>query len=54
MVLDTGSLVEFDDPQTLLKNEKGIFYSMVKATGPQESEKLMHLANEKCDNSRNL
>ncbi|XP_049850349.1 multidrug resistance-associated protein 1-like [Schistocerca gregaria] len=30
MVLDKGRLVEFDKPSNLLKNKKGIYYSLVK------------------------
>lgn len=54
MVLDTGAIVEFDQPHTLLKDEKGIFYGMAEATGSQEFEKLSHVAKEKYENLKNL
>lgn len=31
MVIVAGRVAEFDSPASLLKNEKGIFYGMVKA-----------------------
>ena len=33
MVLDKGELKEFDSPETLLKDDNGIFYSLVKNAG---------------------
>ncbi len=33
LVLDKGSVVEFDTPKELLSNKNGRFYSMVKAAG---------------------
>lgn len=41
MVLDAGSIVEFDEPYILLKDPHGFFYSMVQQTGP-EFEKMLH------------
>jgi len=43
MVLDKGKLVEFDTPKQLLLS-KGIFESMVGATGPSTSEYLRKVA----------
>ena len=54
MVLDTGALVEFGRPHMLLQNKKGIFYSMVMATGPHEFDQLAHVAKEKFENTKNL
>ena len=33
LVLDDGKVVEFDSISELLKNERGIFYSMVNNAG---------------------
>ena len=33
LVLDKGSVVEFDTPKELLSNKNGLFYSMVKSSG---------------------
>ena len=33
MVLDAGLIKEFDDPQTLLKDTKGVFHGMAKDAG---------------------
>lgn len=41
LVLDAGRVVEFDSPYLLLKNVSGLFYSMVKQTGPSY-EKMLH------------
>jgi len=43
MVLDKGALAEFDTPKELLLS-KGIFESMVSATGPSTSEYLRKVA----------
>lgn len=47
IVMDTGKAVEFDRPHTLLQNESGILYSMVKALGDQEFDRLSRSALEK-------
>lgn len=46
LVMDAGEAVEFDEPFGLLKNENGIFYSMLKALGDQEFERLTQIAKE--------
>jgi len=37
-------VIEFDTPFNLLQNQQSVFYSMVKRTGPVESEKLKGIA----------
>ncbi|RZB40367.1 hypothetical protein BDFB_014978 [Asbolus verrucosus] len=36
LVLDNGKIVEFDDPQTLLKNPNGRFYKYFNEVGNNE------------------
>lgn len=45
LVMDQGLVNEFDAPHLLLQN-KGIFYGMVKTTGPQESDSLAEVARQ--------
>jgi ABC-type multidrug transport system fused ATPase/permease subunit len=45
LVLDKGELAEYDSPKNLLANPKGIFTSMVDATGPGSAEHLRKIAN---------
>ncbi|KIM26711.1 hypothetical protein M408DRAFT_330465 [Serendipita vermifera MAFF 305830] len=45
MVLDKGRIVEFNKPSTLLADRKSQFYSLCKATGPEEFSVLMKLSN---------
>jgi hypothetical protein len=33
MVIDSGSLVEYDEPDILLSDENSLFYSMAKSAG---------------------
>lgn len=33
MVLDKGKIVEFDKPETLLANQRSVFYGMARAAG---------------------
>lgn len=55
LVMDAGYAKEYDIPHKLLQNAKGIFRSMVDATGPQESEQLKKVAVQKYkDISRNI
>ena len=46
LVMDAGRVVEFDEPYTLLRDITGVFYSMVRQTGP-EFEKMLHSMAEK-------
>lgn len=46
LVLDAGTVVEFDHPHSLLKNKDGVFYSMVKETGPDTADLLHAVAAE--------
>jgi ABC-type multidrug transport system fused ATPase/permease subunit len=45
LVLDKGQVAEFGSPKELLDNPKGIFTSMVEATGPGSAEHLRKIAN---------
>lgn len=44
LVMDAGSVVEFDHPHILLKNIDGFLYSMVEQTGVAASKLLRSLA----------
>ena len=44
LVMDSGQVIEFDEPFILLKNPQGVFYSMVKETNPSYEKKLHRLA----------
>lgn len=44
LVMDAGSVVEFDHPHILLKNKNGYLYSMVGQTGLATSNLLHSLA----------
>lgn len=54
MVMDSGAIIEFDEPYNLLQNRKGIFYGMVKQLGPQEFKRLYQLASDNYVTSTNL
>lgn len=41
LVMDSGTMIEFDHPHILLQNKKGSLYSMVEQTG-QETAELLH------------
>ena len=43
--LKDGTLVEFDSPTNLLKNEESFFYGLVSQQGPEFLEKMKKLAN---------
>ena len=40
-------MIEFDTPYNLLQKHHSIFHSMVKKTGPTESERLKEIAARK-------
>lgn len=46
LVMDAGSVKEFDYPHMLLQNENGFLLNMVVAAGPQVSATLRHIASE--------
>lgn len=46
LVMDAGRAVEFDKPHSLLQNENGVFYGMVKALGSQEFKRLSDIAQK--------
>lgn len=46
LVMDTGSVVEFDHAFNLLKNKNGLLYSMVEQTGQATSDLLHSIAAE--------
>lgn len=46
LVMNFGSMVEFDHPHKLLQIPEGYFYSMVQETGPSMSMKLKEIAME--------
>ena len=37
-------MIEFDTPFNLLQKQQSVFHSMVKRTGPVESERLKEIA----------
>lgn len=44
LVMGAGQVVEFDEPFRLLQNANGVFYSMIKQTGPFYEKQLHSLA----------
>ncbi|KAJ9591425.1 hypothetical protein L9F63_002031, partial [Diploptera punctata] len=44
IVMDAGSMVEFEHPYVLLKNKKGVLYQMVEQTGHAMAESLHKVA----------
>lgn len=46
LVMDIGTMVEFDHPHILLKNKNGFLYKMVEQTGPNNAEFLHNVALE--------
>ncbi|XP_026807567.1 probable multidrug resistance-associated protein lethal(2)03659 isoform X2 [Rhopalosiphum maidis] len=49
LVMDAGTVVEFDHPYNLLKNEDGFLYKMVEQTGKVTSELLHSMASKSFD-----
>lgn len=50
LVIDAGTMVEFDHPFNLLKNKDGFLYNMVEKTG-QVTADLLHGIAEEVKNS---
>ncbi|KAK5646552.1 hypothetical protein RI129_005016 [Pyrocoelia pectoralis] len=46
IVMDAGSIIEFDHPYVLLQNSNSKFYAMTYATGKSTAENLCQLAKE--------
>lgn len=46
LVMDAGTVVEFDHPKNLLKNKEGFFHKMVEQTGQTTAHMLHSLAEE--------
>lgn len=46
LVMDAGTVVEFDHPYNLLMNEEGFFYKMVEQTEPATTDLLHNIAAE--------
>jgi len=46
LVMDAGTMVEFDHPYNLLKDKNGFFYKMVEQTGPANVKLLHNIASE--------
>ncbi|XP_050059327.1 ATP-binding cassette sub-family C member 4-like isoform X1 [Aphis gossypii] len=46
LVMDEGTMVEFDHPHNLLQNKEGVFYKMVEQTGLDAADLLHRLAAE--------
>ena len=44
MLLDQGSIVEFDKPSILLKDPNSRFYALCKATGKEEFANLLKMS----------
>lgn len=46
LVMDKGTMVEFDHPYTLLQNKEGTFHKMVEQMGSDTVDLLYRLATE--------
>ncbi|KAJ8933695.1 hypothetical protein NQ314_013861 [Rhamnusium bicolor] len=46
LVMDSGTMVEFDHPHILLQNQNSMFYKMVMESGKSMSEQLKRIARE--------
>jgi len=44
LVMDAGTMVEFDHPYNLLKNKDGFLFKMVEQTGTETSDLLESMA----------
>ncbi|XP_022166683.1 probable multidrug resistance-associated protein lethal(2)03659 [Myzus persicae] len=54
LVIDAGTVVEFDHPYNLLKNKGGFLYQMVERTGQGNAQSLHSLAYENYNNVHNI
>ncbi|XP_044751806.1 ATP-binding cassette subfamily C member 4-like [Coccinella septempunctata] len=54
LVMDSGTVVEYDHPFILLQNPDGIFYKMVAETGRAMSEQLKRIAKQSYQKLRAL
>ncbi|XP_014275661.1 probable multidrug resistance-associated protein lethal(2)03659 [Halyomorpha halys] len=52
LVMDAGTLVEFDHPHILLQNKYGFLHKMVKETGKATEETLTKLASENYESKK--
>lgn len=52
LVMDAGTVREFDHPYILLQNTHGIFYGMVKQTGKLMTETLYSIAEQSFKNNK--
>lgn len=46
LVMESGTMVEFEHPHLLLQNQKGIFTKMVEEAGNPLSDQLKRIAKE--------
>lgn len=46
LVMDGGTMVEYNHPHLLLKNQKSMFYKMVAETGKSMTEQLKRVARQ--------
>ncbi|XP_018322257.1 multidrug resistance-associated protein 4-like [Agrilus planipennis] len=46
LVMDSGSMVEYDHPYKLLQNKEGILYKLVSQTGPSMEAQLYNVAKD--------
>ncbi|CAH1113751.1 unnamed protein product [Psylliodes chrysocephalus] len=53
MVMDAGTMKEFDHPYLLMENRQSIFYSMVQQTGKTMAETLYQVAKKSYENKQN-
>lgn len=50
LVMNAGTVVEFDAPYSLMQKENGVFRSMTSALGPEHYSRLLSLAKDSCRN----
>uniref|UniRef100_A0A1B6INU6 ABC transmembrane type-1 domain-containing protein n=2 Tax=Homalodisca liturata TaxID=320908 RepID=A0A1B6INU6_9HEMI len=54
LVMDAGSVVEFDHPHELLSHQDGLFFKLVQQTGPTKAKELAHIAQENFKNKNSF